>query len=52
MGVNEAVVGEMELALEMTRFTMRRFGVGSTEIQALLQGLRVGPERATVDQEV
>jgi len=52
MGVNEAVVGEMELALEMTRFTMRRFGVGSTEIQALLQGLRVGPERATEDQEV
>lgn len=52
MGVNEAVVGEMELALEMTRFTMRRFGVGGTETQALLQGLRVGPDRATVDQEV
>ncbi len=52
IGVTEAVVGELELALEMTRFTMRRFGVGSTEIQGLLQGLRVGPERATVDQDV
>ena len=52
MGVTEAVVGELELALEMTRFTMRRFGIGSTEIQAILQGLRIGPERATVDGDV
>ncbi|CAN5790125.1 cation:proton antiporter [soil metagenome] len=40
LGVNETVVGELELALEMTRFTLRRFGVGSLETQAIVQGLR------------
>jgi len=39
-GVNEAVVGEIELALEMTRHTLHRFGVGTLEVQAILQGLR------------
>lgn len=51
MGVSEAVMGEMELALEMTRFTLRRFGVGGTETQAILQGLRVGASRATRDRD-
>jgi monovalent cation:H+ antiporter-2, CPA2 family len=39
-GVTEAVFGELELALELTRFSLHRFGVGSLEIQALLQRLR------------
>jgi CPA2 family monovalent cation:H+ antiporter-2 len=38
----EAVLAELELALEMTRFTLRRFGLGSTETQAILRGLRAG----------
>ena len=52
LGVNEAVLGELELALEMTRFTMRRFGVGGNEIQAILQGLRAGSARTTSDQDL
>ena len=40
MGTNEAVIGEMELALEMTRHTLHRFGVGTLETQAVIQGLR------------
>ena len=40
LGANEVVVGETELALEMTRFTVRRLGVSATEAQALVQGLR------------
>jgi monovalent cation:H+ antiporter-2, CPA2 family len=40
-GAREVVVGETELALEMTRHTLHRFGVGSTEILALLQTLRL-----------
>jgi monovalent cation:H+ antiporter-2, CPA2 family len=51
MGVSEAVMGELELALEMTRFTLRRFGVGGTETQSILQGLRVGANRATQDRD-
>ena len=39
-GVNETVIGELELALEMTRFTLRRYGVGSIETQAIIQGFR------------
>jgi CPA2 family monovalent cation:H+ antiporter-2 len=40
LGVQEAVVGELELALEMTRFALRRFGVSAAEIQGVLQRLR------------
>lgn len=40
LGVNETVIGELELALEMTRYTLRRFGVGTLESQAIVQGLR------------
>lgn len=39
-GIGEAVLGEQELALEMTRHTLHRFGVSALEIQAILQGLR------------
>jgi monovalent cation:H+ antiporter-2, CPA2 family len=43
-GVDEAVFSELELALELTRFTLHRFGVGTLEIQALLQRLRLGSD--------
>ena len=39
-GVGEVVVGELELALEMTRHTLHRFGVGTLEAQRSVQGLR------------
>ncbi len=39
-GVGEAVMGELELALEMTRHTLRRFGLSTIEAQAVVQGLR------------
>ncbi len=39
-GVGEVVMGELELALEMTRHTLHRLGVSSPEAQAVVQGLR------------
>lgn len=39
-GIGEAVIGEVELALEMTRHTLHRFGVSTLETQAVVQGLR------------
>src|SRR6185436_5777552 len=39
-GVNEAVSAELELALEMARHTLRRFGVSSAETLVILQGFR------------
>ena len=39
-GVSETVIGELELAIEMTRFTLHRFGVPSLEIQAMMRRLR------------
>jgi CPA2 family monovalent cation:H+ antiporter-2 len=39
-GADETVIGELELALEMTRFTLHRFGLDTREIQAILQRLR------------
>lgn len=42
--VNEAVIGEQELALEMARHTLRRFGVSAIETLAMLQRLRGGLE--------
>ncbi len=39
-GVNEAVSAELELALEMARHTLHRFGVSSAETLAILQGFR------------
>lgn len=40
LGANESVLGELELALEMTRHTLHRFGVSALEIQAIIGGLR------------
>jgi CPA2 family monovalent cation:H+ antiporter-2 len=39
-GADEVVLGERELAIEMSRFTLHRFGVTGAELQALVQGLR------------
>ncbi|MGH2557663.1 MAG: cation:proton antiporter [Thermomicrobiales bacterium] len=39
-GVSEVVLGEWELALEMTRHALGRFGVGTLETQGLIQRLR------------
>ncbi|MGH2366856.1 MAG: NAD-binding protein, partial [Chloroflexota bacterium] len=39
-GVGEAVLGERELALEMMRYALRRFGVSAIEVQATIAGLR------------
>jgi CPA2 family monovalent cation:H+ antiporter-2 len=51
-GVSEAVAGEVEVALEITRHTLRRFGVPAAETLAVVQGLRerasaVGPDHPT-----
>jgi monovalent cation:H+ antiporter-2, CPA2 family len=45
-GVREAIVGELELALEITRHTLTRFGVSSTEVFQIVRGLR---EQASSD---
>jgi CPA2 family monovalent cation:H+ antiporter-2 len=39
-GVGHAVMGELELSLEMTRYALHRFGVSGPEIQSILRGLR------------
>lgn len=39
-GITQTVMGELELALGMTRFTLQRFGVSGNEIEAILYGLR------------
>lgn len=44
LGATEVVIGETELGLEMTRFTLRRLGLSSTEAQAIVSGIR-GRER-------
>jgi CPA2 family monovalent cation:H+ antiporter-2 len=45
-GANEAVLGELELALEMTRHTLHRFGVSAIETVATVNGLRERASRA------
>jgi CPA2 family monovalent cation:H+ antiporter-2 len=40
LGASAVIVGEVELALEMTRFALRQFGVSGTEVQSLVTGLR------------
>ena len=40
LGATVVVVGEVELALEMTRFTLRQFGVSGPELVGLVEGLR------------
>lgn len=39
-GVGEAVLGELETALEISRHTLRKFGVTVAETTAIIQGLR------------
>lgn len=39
-GVAEAVIGEHELALELTRHTLHRYGLSNLEILAITRGLR------------
>jgi CPA2 family monovalent cation:H+ antiporter-2 len=40
LGARQAVIGEREIAIQLARFTLRRFGVSSTETEAIAQGLR------------
>jgi monovalent cation:H+ antiporter-2, CPA2 family len=47
--VDEAVIGELELALEMTRFALQRFGVGTLEAQAVLSRLRQQEQRTPLE---
>jgi CPA2 family monovalent cation:H+ antiporter-2 len=39
-GVDEVVLGEWELALEMTRHALQRFGVDGRETETIIQNLR------------
>ncbi len=43
-GATQTVEGERELAVQMARYTLRRFGVTSREVEAITQGLRRRPE--------
>lgn len=43
-GAAQTVEGERELAVQMARYTLRRFGVTSREVEAIAQGLRRRPE--------
>ena len=45
-GATQTVEGERELAVQMARYTLRRFGVTSREVDAIAQGLRRRPEPA------
>jgi CPA2 family monovalent cation:H+ antiporter-2 len=42
-GASQTVEGERELAVQMARYTLRRFGVTSRETDAITQGLRRRP---------
>jgi monovalent cation:H+ antiporter-2, CPA2 family len=42
-GASQTVEGERELAVQMARYTLRRFGVTSREVDAITQGLRRRP---------
>jgi CPA2 family monovalent cation:H+ antiporter-2 len=44
LGATQTVEGERELAVQMARYTLRRFGVTSREVDAIAQGLRRRPE--------
>lgn len=39
-GANEAVMGELELAMEMSRHTLRRFGATDAEAESRLESIR------------
>jgi CPA2 family monovalent cation:H+ antiporter-2 len=42
-GASQTVEGERELAVQMARYTLRRFGVTSREVDVITQGLRRRP---------
>jgi CPA2 family monovalent cation:H+ antiporter-2 len=42
-GKVQAVHGERELAVQMARYALRRFGISATEAEAIAQGLRGRP---------
>ncbi len=46
LGATQTVEGERELAVQMARYTLRRFGVTSREVDVIAQGLRRRPEGA------
>ena len=46
-GASQTVEGERELAVQMARYTLRRLGVTSREVESIAQGLRWRPEPAT-----
>jgi len=39
-GKVQAIHGERELAVQMARYALRRFGISATEAEAIAQGLR------------
>jgi CPA2 family monovalent cation:H+ antiporter-2 len=39
-GVSQTVEGESELAVQVARYTLRRFGVSASEVEVIAQGLR------------
>ena len=43
-GATQTVEGERELAVQMARYTLRRFGVTAREVEVIAQGLRRRPE--------
>jgi len=40
LGATLVVVGETELSIQMTRYTLRRLGISASETEAIAQGLR------------
>ncbi len=48
-GKVQAIHGERELAVQMARYALRRFGVSATEAEAIAQGLR-GPAVAIAER--
>ena len=44
LGASQTVEGERELGVQMARYTLRRFGVTSREVEAITQGLRRRPD--------
>ena len=40
LNVQDVVLGEREVAAEMLRYTLHRFGVSGPELQSVVQGLR------------
>jgi monovalent cation:H+ antiporter-2, CPA2 family len=45
-GASQTVEGERELAVQMARYTLRRFGVSTREVEVITQGLRRRPDPA------